>query len=200
MPENYPDIVPTMPFGGDTNIYQQSPMMSDQITADIMQQQRIENIISQIDPERLLTDIEHRIRRMRKDFHTGGWVKIDKNQPEVSAVMISNLVSYLSAFLTNNITFSNFSEDEINRIMHLVVHDLIQDQIQNARLYDLEGDYSERDRITNIVCASVFGALKRALKGAEAYRFWRAVSISGDVNSSPDQQQKRKWSEYLKFW
>jgi hypothetical protein len=166
-----------------------------------MQQGRIDNIITQIDPERLISDIEHRIRRMRKDYHSGTWIRVDSKQPEVSPLLISNLVSYLSAFLTTNITFSNFTEQEINRIMKLLISDVIEDIVSNAENYGLENDYSERNRITGIIFASVFSALKRAHKGIESFRFWRSISISGNVDQGEQsQQQRRKLSDYLKFW
>lgn len=183
------------------SVYNQPNSMSDQLTADMMQQNRVENIITQIDPERLLTDIEHRIRRMRKDHHNGVWVKIDPNQKEISPELIANLISNLSAFLTNNLTFSNYTEQEINSIMKLLIRDLIQDLSSNASLYGLENNYPERNRITMIVCTTVFSALKRALKGTEASKFWKSVSISGDIHNAEGQvEKKRGVMDYLKFW
>lgn len=172
---------------------------SDHLNAEMMQQQRMENIISQINPENLLTDIEHRIRKMKKNNFTGTWEPIVAGQKEVSPLLISNTISYLSTFLTNNVTFSNFNEQEINKIMNLVISHMITDLIANQDSYGLQTDYAERNRILGIVCQSIYSALKRALKGQEAGKFWKSVSISGDVHNNTE-PQKKGLGDFLKLW
>lgn len=179
-----------MPPGGRT----------DSVVGDMYQQQRIENIISQINPDKLLNDIENRIKRKRFDAFKNEWVDIIVGQKQVSPILISNLISYLSAFLNNNVTLSNYTEDEVNRIMKLVIIHLITDMISNQKDYGLENDYSERDRIIGIVCSTISAALKRALKGNESSKFWRSLNISGEVNSLAPQESKKGLVDYLKFW
>lgn len=187
-----PTMIVPMPMGG-------SESQADQVSAEAMQMNRVENIIAQLNPENLLVDIEHRLKRMRKDTFTGNWVPIQKDQKEVSPELIANIISYLSPFLTNNTTFSNYIDTEINKIMTLVIDDMIEDLCSNAEKYGIDKDYAERNRITEIVCTSIYSAMKRAMKGQEATKFWKALSIKGNVDQIDDTEKKSRWRDWLKI-
>ncbi|KKL76492.1 hypothetical protein LCGC14_2044330, partial [marine sediment metagenome] len=78
---------------------------------------RMDSILEQINPDNLIVEIEHRIKGFRKDTLTKQWVAISGKQKVISEELVANFVSFLSSFLTNNTTLSNFSDKEINRIM-----------------------------------------------------------------------------------
>jgi hypothetical protein len=174
------------------------PLPQDQLQTNMALQQQLSNIVSQINPETLLTDMEWRIRGYKKNYSTQQWEPIVKGQKPVSDLLVKNVISYTSPLLTNNVTLSNYTDDEINRLMKLIITHLIQDMKQNAKNYGLENDYAERNRIMQIVCTSAFSSLKRGLKGNESSKFWKSLTLSGDTgNDMP--QQKKSWRDYLKI-
>lgn len=105
--------------------------------ADAMREEKVRNVISQINPEILLTEIEHRIRGEKKDSVTLAWVPIDPNTPPISEKLVQNFISFLNIYLTQNVSLSNFSSQEINGIMEIIIAYVKNDLSDNAQLYGL---------------------------------------------------------------
>lgn len=194
VPENYyPEDIPInpRPMPGPT---------SDAVYADYIQEERAKNILSQIDPDHLLAEISERIKGKYKDVYTKQWVKLPGTS-DVSPLLVSNFISFLSSILNNNTTLSNFTEDEINRIMSMVIEFVVDDLRERGMEYGLGSNYSERTRIGLIVCASTFTTLKRALNGLESGRIFRVMKI-GEHNMGMEGsgQSKGGLGEALKFW
>lgn len=186
--ENYP--------AENTN-YQSMPVSSDELYANTIQEERIKNIISQLDPENQLKEIEMRIRGYKKNVFTNEWEKIDENSPEPPKLLIMRFISYLSSLMNQNTTQSNLSERQVNMIMASTIGYISDELDSNAGIYDLEDNYTERTRIGHIILNSTFFVLNRALNGQEAKRLWKAMSLSESFNQQP---QRNKFAEALKFW
>jgi hypothetical protein len=169
---------------------------SDAVYADYVREKKIENLLSQINPDNILADIEARLKGFRKDIYTGQWV-INKNHLEVNELLVSRFISFLGAFLNNDITLSNFNEQEINRIMYAVIEFIIDDFRTHSDEYNIH-DYSERTRIGLVICSTVFATLKRAMNGNEASRIFKSLRIGEQLN--PGQQQQKSFIDSLKFW
>lgn len=108
------------------------------IYADSMREDKVRNILGQINPDALLEDIEHRIRGEKKNTYSQEWEKINPNSKnKISEELVSNFVSYLSAYLTQNNSLSNFSPREINNIMEVVIDYIRDDLSDNAEKYGL---------------------------------------------------------------
>jgi hypothetical protein len=176
---------------------QQMPVTSDEMYANIIQEERVKNIIAQISPEVQLYEIEMRIKGRRKNPTTNLWEKIDPNVKEVSGLLVSRYISYLSSILNQNTSLSNLSENQVNKIMKLVIEWLVDDIDTNAELYELNSDYTERTRIAHIMLNSTFMVLNRALNGQEARRMWGSLSLS--ENNNPFQNKKGAF-DFLKAW
>lgn len=189
------------PYGGmnyPQPQYQQVPVSQDEMAATMIQEERIRNIISQINPDNQLFDIEMRIKGFRKDMMTNQWIKIDDSVPEPHPLLVSRFISYLSSILNQNTSMSNVSENQINKLMKLVIEYLVDDLDANAETYGIYSDYTERTRIGHIILNSVFMVLNRALNGQEARRMWGTLSLT--ESSSGEQQKKSGLIESLKFW
>lgn len=106
------------------------------VYADSLREAKITNIIAQLNPELLLTEIEHRIRGEKKDSQTGQWILIS-GQQKVSEELVQNYISFLNAYLTQNNSLSNFSPNEINNIMEVVIEYVRDDLSDNAIRYGL---------------------------------------------------------------
>lgn len=165
------------------------------IYADHMREEKAINILAQINPDSLLTDIEHRIRGEKKDY-TGQWVKISEDGREVSEQLVSTFISFLGAILNQNTSMSNFKEAEVNNLMEMITDWVRNDLVVNASRYGIEGEYTEYDRVAHIVCSTCFTVFKRALNGRESARVFKMMRVSEVLNP----ERKNKWSDNLKFW
>jgi hypothetical protein len=106
------------------------------VYADSMREQKITNVIAQLNPELLLTEIEHRIRGEKKNHYTEQWEAIIKDKP-ISEELVQNYISFLNVYLTQNNSLSNYSTQEINNIMEVVIDYVRDDLSDNAERYGL---------------------------------------------------------------
>ena len=74
--------------------------------ADVLREERATNILAQINPDNLLTDIEHRIRGEKKDMG-GQWIVISTKGKKVSEELVANFISFLGSILNQNTSMSN---------------------------------------------------------------------------------------------
>ena len=163
--------------------------------ADVMREEKASNILQQINPDGLLTDIEHRIRGEKKSY-TGEWVTIAKEKQPVSEELVSTFISFLGSILNQNTSMSNFKEQEINNLMEMITSWVRRDLVVNAKRYGIEGDYTEYDRIGHIICATCFTVFKRALNGGESRRIFKMMRMNENINP----EKKNKLMDNFKFW
>jgi hypothetical protein len=107
------------------------------IYADSLRDDKIRNVISQIDPANLLEEIEHRIRGEKKNSFTQEWQPIDVKATPISEKLVSNYISFLGTYLTQNTSMSNYSPREINSIMEVIIDHIRDDLSDNADMYGL---------------------------------------------------------------
>lgn len=177
---------------------QQTQIANDpnSIYADTMREEKVTNILQQINPDNLLADIEHRIRGEKKDY-TGEWTPISKTGKPVSEELVSDFISFLGCILNQNTSMSNFSPQEINNLMDLIRNWVMGHLIVNASIYGIEGQYSEYDRIGHIICSTCFTVLKRAQNGQESRRIFKILRLTESNNQS---KNKGGIMENFKFW
>lgn len=166
--------------------------------ADMVREERVNNIIQQINPDNLMVEIEHRIRGERKDIVTGEWVAIDKNAKPINDKLVANFMSFLGSALNQNTSLSNFSPTEINNLMKVIIEYVEDDLDANCKEYEIEGNFSEMTRIGNIICFSVFAVLKRAQNGMESRKIFSALRVSEQLGMP--QQKKGGMLDFMKFW
>lgn len=176
--------------------YVNEPVKSDEIYANVMQEERVKNIIGQTSPDNQLVEIEWRIKGYRKDAATQQWVPIGNKGAEPNSLLVARYISFLSSLLSDNTRFTNLSGMEINRIMKIAIEYLSDDLDAHAEDYGLEKNYTERTRIGLIILNNTFFVLKRAENGMESRRIWGALNLS--EQNIP--QQKKGFMEALKFW
>lgn len=181
-----------------TNQAQQNPGQdASALYADGLREEKITNILLQINPDNLLADIEWRIKGYKKNNETGGWDKIDPKASAISNKLVSNFMSFLGSILNQNTSMSNFSSAEINTIMEHIIEYIAGDLTVNDEDYNIVGKYQEMSRIANIISMSVFAVLKRAQNGMEARRVFASLKISESLTQAPAQ---KGIMDSLKFW
>ena len=171
---------------------------SDEVYSDMMTEQRIVNVIAQINPDNLLEDIKHRLMGEIKDPVTGQWKPIvSKNTFVVSELLVSKYIAFLGSILNQNTSLSNYRPDEINRIMSFIIRWLADDLDVHAEDYGLGDNYVERDRIGIIILTTTLSVFKRATNGMEARRIFGSLSMSEALNQS---NEKKSPLEAFKIW
>ena len=166
------------------------------IYADQLREEKTANILSQLDPENLLTDIEHRIRGEMKNKLSGEWEKINKKS-HVSEVLVSNFMSFLGSIVNQNTTMSNYSQGEVNAMIENIIEFIKQDFVINKVEYGLFDNYSEYNRIGFIVLQSCSAVFKRSLNGSESRRIFKMLKVSESADGS---RNKTKFTDNFKFW
>jgi hypothetical protein len=188
-----PDNFAQMPFPIQPN------SQSDAVYSDLMREERIANLISQLDPENQLEEIGHRLRGLKKDRKNGVWVPMSPLAPKVPELLIANFMSFLTSIMNQSTSFSNYDAGEINRMMHLIIEHLIDDLESNSEMYGLKDNYAERTRIAIIIAQNCFTVFKRAKDGMEARRFFSALRVEENMSPQP-QQQPKKFLDHFKLW
>lgn len=172
------------------------PIKSDEIYAQVMQEERVKNIIAQTSPDNQLTDIEWRIKGYKKNPFSQQWEKIDPRIPETHPLLVGRYVTYLSSILNDNTRFTNLSSGEINKLMNLIIEWLVDDMESHAEEYGLAGNYTELTRIGHLILNNTFLVMKRSENGMESRRVWNAINMSETMGMP--QQQKRGVMDALK--
>jgi len=184
------------PMNSPEQQYQSIPISSDELYANAIQEDKIKNIVSQLDPENQLKEIEMRIRGYKKNVFTKDWEKIDEAIPEPPKILVSRFISYLSSVMNQNTTQGNLSESQINALMRSSIGYITDELDGNAKEYGLENNYTERTRIGHIMLNSMFFTLNRSLNGQEAKRMWKAMSLTENFS----QDKGNKLTDALRFW
>lgn len=166
------------------------------IIAGDLKQERTANLLDQINPDNLLSDIEHRIRGEKKNVYTQEWEPISANAKPISEDLISNFMSFLGSILNQNTSMSNFSSDEINSLMEMIISYVGKDLTVNDEEYGIVEDYTEMDRIAIIICTTCFATLKQAMNGQQSKRIFGTMNLSGNLNEN----KKPGMGEALAFW
>ena len=177
-------------------VYESQPVKSDEIYANMMQEERVKNVLAQTSPDNHLTDIEWRIRGYRKNVYTGEWTKID-GVLEPSPVLVGRYMSYLGSILNDNTRFTNLSSGQINSLMRLCIEWIVDDLDTHAEEYGLDNNYTERSRVAYIMLHATFMVLKRSENGMESRRVWSSLSLNETSNPFP---QKKSFLDNLAFW
>lgn len=165
--------------------------------ADTMREEKIANVIAQLDPSNLLDEIENRLRGKKFNKLTMEWEDIAEGGNNISEELISNFVSFLGAVLNQNTTFSNYSSAEVNRRMEMVIEYIRDDLTDNDVKYGIAGNYTEMTRIGMIICETVSSVFRRALNGMESRRMFNALKVTESLTQSPN---KGGLKEALSFW
>ena len=165
--------------------------------AENMREEKIANVIAQLDHQNLMDEIEHRLRGEKFNKIEQRWESIGKESISINEKLISRFISFLGAVLNQNTTLSNYSLNEINNRMELVIEYIRDDLTDNDVEYNLVGNYTEMTRIGMIICETVSSVFRRALNGMESRRIFNALKVTESLTSAP---QRQTMKEEFQFW
>ncbi len=165
---------------------------------DALREEKVTNILAQINPDNLLADIEYRIRGYKKNTLNQEWERINKEEKEINNKLVANFMSFLGSILNQNTSMSNYSSGEINTIMDNIIDFIADDLTVNDEKYNIVGNYQEMSRIGNIICFTIFSVLKRSQNGMEARRIFSALKITESLTQAAS--SSKGVFDSLKFW
>ncbi|GAH29143.1 unnamed protein product [marine sediment metagenome] len=165
------------------------------VHADVLRDEQTATFLKQLNPDNLLIDIEHRIRGEKKN-HLGKWIAISVDKKPISERLISNFMSFLGAILNQNTSMSNFSANEINNLMGMIISYVRIDLTTRDKEYGLEEDYAEMWRISIIINTTCFSVLKQAMNGMFSRRIFGVMKVSGNLTET----NKQTLSDAFQFW
>ncbi len=166
------------------------------VYANAMREEKATNLLNQLNPDNLLSDIEQRIRGKKKNIYTQQWEDISKNPKPISEKLISNFMSFLGSILNQNTSMSNFSADEINNIMETIISYVASDLITNDEEYGIVEDYTEMTRIGNIILITCFATFKQAMNGALSRRVFGSITMHSNMENA----NQPSMASALAFW
>lgn len=166
------------------------------IYADTLRKEGTANLLDQLNPDNLLVDIEHRIRGEKKDPYSREWIPISPGQKKISEKLVSNFMSFLGAILNQNTSMSNFSSEEINNMMEMIVTYVGIDLDVNDEEYGIEDDYPEMWRVAHIISISCFATFKQAMNGMLSKRIFGSLKVDAHLTDT----NKPGIKDALAFW
>jgi len=166
------------------------------IYADGLREEKAANILAQLDPENLLTDIEHRIRGEIKNRFSGEWQRVVSSH-QVSEQLVSNFMSFLGSIINQNTVMSNYSQGEVNAMLENIIEFIKQDFVINKEVYGLKDNYSEYNRIGFIILNTCSAVFKRSLNGSESRRIFKMLKVNESVGGN---KSGSKFTDNFKFW
>ena len=91
---------------------------------------------------------------------------------------------------------SNFTPNEINNMMEMIITYVKNDLTVNDEKYGIVGNWTEMDRIANIICLTCFATFKQAMGGSFSRRVFGAMKVSADLTQEP----KKNWKDAVACW
>lgn len=161
----------------------------NKLYADSMREEKIANVIAQLDPSGLVDELEHKLRGERFNRQTQDWVKIGICDNQVSELLITRFVSFVGSILNQSTTLSNFSTNEINNRMEMIINFVGTDLNDNEVEYNLVDMDTEKTRIGLIILETISTVFHRALNGMEARRLFASLKVAENLTQNPTKAQ-----------
>lgn len=171
-------------------------------------EEMISNIVGQIDPARIVDNLDHALKGEIYSKEKGMWEKNATGKPLVNDACRGAVISYISGILTNNTTMSILQEKQISLIMESVIETITKMFKVNLEefgfvprgsrfeegVYENKGtpDTARMTQVANMVYTVVFLTLSRALKGMESRKVFGSLKMMDTMGYNP-QEKSGNW-------
>jgi len=171
---------------------EQSTAMGNQTTASRQNVQAA--LLEQLDPNRVVENIELALRGKMKDPVTGEIKEI--RTPLMNEMGIGNIISSVISIVNASTTISAVDERMINRMVCSLSEEIGNDLELNWKSYAITNK-SNLDRIDGICKRMVYLCLRRSLQGGE--RRFLGTTTMETISTPRMQQPQRPQKWYHKF-
>jgi len=195
----YPD--PYQPPYQDPYQQPQQPM----VPAEYMGEEEVTNIVGQIDPQRILDNLNHSLKGEYYNKEEGAWEKVGDEL--VNTACRGWIISYLTALMNNASTMGVIQEQQLSSLMEGVIKSVTREfkcnlekfgfvppgKYYDKEIYENKGtpNTSRMDSIAEMIYQRAFLILTRSLKGTESSKIFRSLSMSDQMLFNQQQMQKK---------
>lgn len=175
----------------------------------------IKNIVGQIDPQRILDNLNHALKGEYYSKEKGDWVKI--GEALINDAGRGWIISFFTSIMNNASTMGTISENQFSYLMEGVIDSITREFRCNLEkfgfvppgkgfaegLYENKGtpDTTRMSSISEMICQRAFIIYSRSVKGSESIRIFKSLSMSdsmgyggGHYNQPPP---KKNWISRL---
>jgi len=173
----------------ELNNPQQISGTQKEIENSIIQEQRVSNFISQTSPVSSLENINYMLKGFSYDRGEKEWKKLTEGIPDD---IRTDIIQFLTPDLSEDTRMTNLNTDQINGLMETVIY------FMKHYLYNTppEMTITELNKIFWIVIKAVFITVTRSREGVERNRLYSSLTLGGNLDSIPKEENKDWW----KFW
>lgn len=158
----------------------------------------VTNIVSQIDPQQVIDNLDHALKGEQWNKELGKWV-FSGNQL-VNDSCRNAVINYLTPALTNISTMGIIDEKRLSLFMEGVIQAIRRMFVCNLELYGFvppgehfdkgiyynrgTPDSSRMNMVTDMIYRTCFLVLTRSLKGIESHRIFKSLTMTDTMGYS----------------
>ena len=157
----------------------------------LMQEERVNNFISQTSPINSLNSINFMLKGYAYDVENKEWQKVTDGIPEKIRL---DFLQFITPHLSEDVRMTNLSHQQINGIMESVIEWVVDYLDIVAEENNLQEE--QMTKIALIIISAIYYTLLRAQNGIERSKMFGSLSMGETLNPP---QQKSKF-DALKFW
>lgn len=177
------------------------------------QVEELKNIVSQINPNKIISDINRVLRGEYKESE-GVWKMNASGNPLVNDACRGYVIGFISGILNNSTTMGNIDEKRLSLLMESVIDTITKNFTTRLEEFGFvppgkgftEGkfenkgtpDSSTMTMVANMIYIVCFLVFTRALKGQESIRIFRSLSMIDNLSAAQSGGgmfggQKKSW-------
>jgi len=173
----------------DAIIQQEHPNPIGAVQSSILQEERVNNFISQTSPISSLERINYILQGYSYSNEEKEWIKLSEGIPDK---MRNDIIQFLSPDLSEDTRMTNLELEQINGIVETAI-DFMKLYLYNA---PKEMEITELDKIFWIVIKAVFITITRSRAGIERRELYKSLKLGGNL----DVHQEEGGKDWWKFW
>jgi len=120
------------------------------------------NVIEQIDPERLITDIKHILQGEDKD-DDGKWTLPKGSEPHLNLAGVHRFGAFLRMIINKNLIFTKYKGDDLREVLLDIETDVNDHLRMNAKKYEIKAE--NYILVVNMIIHPIEAAYKRSIDG-----------------------------------
>ncbi len=166
----------------------------------------IKNIVGQIDPQRILDNLNHALKGEYFSKEEGIWKKV--GEPLINDEGRGWIISFFTSIMNNASTMGIITEQQFGYLMEGIIDTVGREfrcnlerfgfvspgKYYQTKVYENKGspDTSRMKTIAEMIMQRAFIIYSRSLKGSESNRIFKSLSMSDNMGYGGDIKPKRK--------
>jgi hypothetical protein len=195
------DKIPQDYGGGD---YNGSPSMG--YVPSYSEEEKINNIVGQIDPQRILDNLNHALKGEYYSKEEGTWLKVGDEL--INDAGRGWIISFFTSIMNNASTMGIIDEKQFSYLMEGIINTVTREFRCNLEKFGFvspgkgyeEGRYenkgspntSRMSTISEMIYQRAFIIYSRSLKGSESQRIFKSLSMSDNMGFNTQMQMPKK--------